>query len=135
MHQFKPGDKVSYLGRPATVAVSVTLQRIVFDGGDFAVVDPSELTPADPGPDEATMLVRELCAAEADAQGHYLADCYRLGGVTSPATNAFTKYIRANPPRDELTVERVREAVSEVYGYPVSRKAERLHAALTEQAK
>ena len=133
-HKFKPGDKVEHLRQEGWTVLAYVegWYKIQNPNGCEYTVRPSELTPADPGPDAATVLVRELCAAETLTlprsarimSGDFDEDPFAL---------AFAKYIRANPPQG-LTVERVRRASNAVLDYHMSiAEAEALIAALTEQ--
>ena len=144
MHTFEPGQKVTHvrLGECIFVEWDGCSIRCVSQGA-WAVyhnVRPSELTPADPGPDWATLKVRELCAAEwEEVVSPITARRWREGIYDKePPALAFAKYLRANPPQGLTapTLEMVRAVLTAAgdahHGLAF---AKRLHATLTEQAK
>ena len=135
MSEFKPGDRVTSVGGNLSGTIAASDEgwwQVRWDHGHVSTHRPSELTPADPVPDAAVMLVRELVrelvAAEIDwnQQAEVVAKGAR---DEDPVSIAFAKYIRAN----SLTVERVREAARTVLRYRISNaEIKLLHAALTE---
>lgn len=146
MHEFKPGDKVKWsLGLRAGTIFALQANdegrwtMVGECGGVFGNVRPSELTPADPGPDWATLKVRELVAAEAaSGESFTVAKEYKTGDYDHLyPLRAFAKYIRANPPRDDLTVEMVREACRKPWPFYTitDLEAQQIITTLTKPAK
>lgn len=137
-HTFKVGDRAIYKSPNTRREIECTIKENVegwwlveWGTQTCDIIRPSELTPADPVPDAATLLVRELCAAEWEANGDWLFPerCRNGAQDRQPAETAFAKYIRAN----QLTVERVREAFGAIEIGLSSFELAALHAALTER--
>jgi len=131
MHTFEPGQKVIWGGNDCTILKSVEgWWEIHFPGKHTATVRPSELTPADPGPDaEAVKWCEEWLVRTVFVPGKYARE-----KATALAAFLAEHGIRANPPQPVLTVERVRNVSNAVLDYPMSiGEAEVLIAALTEK--
>lgn len=137
-HKFEPGDKVKW---KLAISEKTTFTLLELDEGRWVITDgeqdypevrPSELTPAEPGPDWATLKVRELVAAEATVEYYrreYASDRYD----DTAAFLAFAKYLRANPPQPELTVEALVFAAANCGVFISQQQVIQIHAALTER--
>lgn len=141
-HTFNVGDRAIYKSPNTRREIECTIKENVegwwlveWGTQTCDIIRPSELSPADPVPDAATLLVRELCAVEAkDNFPEHVKRSLKGDFDNYPPETAFAKYVRENPP---LTVEKL-ETVMRGTGFSGERLrfvVGQIHAALTEQPK